>query len=205
MDVRDPDQQQGRTSAAPSGGRACACSSAAFLAGAPLRSARTVAPPWTCGVQMRARRPRKGPSRTPADKAARFEDIGAKFGVRPARPGQVMDEKIAREAPSGEQAGYNALVELVGQDALDTMEKGVFVALAVLFSAFLASGLAISSLAAFKATGKPIPDGWNEFVSSKVEGAFTPSLFVFFGLSSLYGLYKQAQLNAGTTGYKERQ
>lgn len=187
----------------------CPCMTSAFVGGFLPRLPRATAPARTSAVQMRSRRPsvrgRKGPSRTPSDKATKFESIGEEFGVRPARPGQALDEKIKREAASEEQFNYSGLVEVFGQGALDTMEKVVFVALALLFTVFLASGLAISSLAAFKATGKPVPDGWDEFLTNHVEGAFTPSLFVFFGLSSFYGLYKQAQLSAGTTGYKEQQ
>lgn len=148
---------------------------------------------------------RKGPPRGPLDQPAGLEELGEKYGVRKARPAQALDEKVARDAAASDGPGYNALVNVVGQRTLDVMEKGVFVALVAIFTAFLASGLAISSLAAFKATNTPVPDGWDDFLTNNIEGAFTPSLVVFFALSSVYGLYKQAQLNAGFTGYKERQ
>lgn len=193
--------------------RPCLCG-AAFLPAPPLAPRRARATAQPRGPAMRlskrgaARRKggaRRGAPRGPLDAPEGFEAIGEEYGVRKARPGQALDEKVARDAAGEGGGGYAALVGVVGQARLDAMEKVVFVALAGIFAAFLASGLAISSLAAFKATDTPVPEGWDEFLTNNVEGAFTPSLVVFFALSSFYGLYKQAQLNAGTTGYKERQ
>jgi hypothetical protein len=205
---RPPSPWSAMQSASPQCGRVAAAFVPAALPHAPRRAAAS----RTCRVLMRASRPggrpaRKGPSRTPRDKVEALEAVAAQYGLRKARPGQVLDEKVASDArrAAGSESLYGSLVSAVGQDTLDVAERGVFVTLAVLFAAFLGSGLAISSLAAYKATGTTVPDGWDEFVSSKVEGTFTPSLLVFFALSSAYGLYKQAQLNAGSTGYTERQ
>lgn len=147
---------------------------------------------------------RKGPSRTPADKREKLESIAAEYGVQKARPGQDLDRRVRRQADAQEAPLYLKFAGAIGQDKLDVAEKVLFFSLAALFALFLASGLAISSIAAFKAAGQPVPEKWDEFVTG-VEGIFTPSLFIFFGLSSVFGLYKQAQLNAGVTGYTERQ
>lgn len=146
---------------------------------------------------------RKGPSKTPADKREKVASIAAEYGVKKARPGQGMDERVAREAKAEKAPLYLRFAGAVGQDRLDAAEKALFFALAGFFSFFLMSGLAISSIAAYKAAGTPVPVKWDAFVTS-VEGLFTPSLFFFFAGSSVFGLYKQAQLNAGVTGYTER-
>lgn len=154
----------------------------------------------------RGRPARKGPSRTPRDKEPIMEEIAAQYGVRKAKPGQALDEKLSatikREAAT--QGLYASLVSAVGQGNLDRVEKVVFYLLGGIFTAFLSCGLAISSLAFFKATGKAVPAGYDDFVTS-VEAYFTPALVLFFALSSAYGLYKQAQLNSGATGYTEKE
>lgn len=138
-----------------------------------------------------------------------IEAIAAKFGVRKSRPGQMLDEEYNERRETGGTGdetsafSFENLVKTFGQDNLDRAEKVIFGALLSLFIMFIAGGLAISSLAYFKAVGKPAPEGWDNFVSDKVYGAFTPSLVIFFALSSLFGLYKQAQLSTGGTTYTE--
>lgn len=145
---------------------------------------------------------RTGPSRTPSSKRAKVEEIAASYGVKKARAGQGLDERVAREAAAAEAPLYVKFAGAVGQERLDVAEKVLFYALGGFFSFFLLSGLAISSIAAYKAAGTPVPEQWDAFVT-QVEGYFTPSLFAFFAGSSVFGLYKQAQLNAGVTGYTE--
>jgi hypothetical protein len=156
----------------------------------------------------RSSKPR-GPSRLSEDAKAAIEKTAGGFGLSKARPGQAFDEKYNAGKESGSSPrpftppGYKDLVTLVGARNLEVAETGVFWLLVMVFSAFLLSGLAMSSLAYFKATSTEPPPGFEEFISSKVEGLFSPSLIVFFALSTIYGLYKQAQLNSGVTSFTE--
>jgi hypothetical protein len=172
---------------------------------------RSSVPSMRTGGRKKGGSQRPGPSRTPRDKREALERVAGEFGVFKARPGQRLDEKFT--GPAAERAtpaklpflppGYRELEDTVGRGRLEVMEKGLFFTLAGLFAAFLGSGLAISSLAFFKATAKPPPPGFDDFVTNNLQAFFTPSLVVFFALSSVYGLYKQAQLKSGATGYIE--
>lgn len=136
-----------------------------------------------------------------------IEAIAGKYGVRKSRPGEYLDEQynkgsMATKAKQGSSTpSYDSLVKTFGQRNLEVFEKTLFAILVTLFGVFIAGGLAISSLAYYKAVGKPAPDGWDDFVSQNIYSAFTPTLFGFFILSSIYGLYKQWQLSAAGNSF----
>jgi hypothetical protein len=144
------------------------------------------------------------------EQKAALEKTAAGFGIYKARPGEASDRKFGdKKASAGKQAqprspsAYAALVRLVGVRNLEFVEKAMFVTLAAVLAAFITGGLAISSLAFFKATASTPPEQLELFATNAVQSFFTPSLIFFFSLSTVYGLYKQAQMNAGATSYTE--
>jgi hypothetical protein len=160
------------------------------------------------GPARRSNKPR-GPGSLSDESSAAIEKTAAGFGLYKARAGQALDDKYnsgkssAKEPLPFTPPGYKELVAFAGVRNLQAAEKVVFGLLVIVFSGFLSIGLAISSLAFFKATAAEPPAGFENFVSNTLEGLFTPSLLAFFGLSIIYGLYKQAQLNSGVTSYTE--
>lgn len=84
---------------------------------------------------------------------------------------------------------------------LDAAESVVYVALAGLLFAFIASGIAISSEAFLKASGRDVSEEFDAVVKL-IERGFTPLTIVFLALSSLLGIYKQSQLSSGATSYE---
>jgi hypothetical protein len=160
------------------------------------------------GPARRSTKPR-GPGPLSDESSAAIEKTAAGFGLYKARAGQALDDKYNSGKSSTKEPlpftppGYKDLVAFAGLRNLEAAEKVVFVLLVAVFSGFLSIGLAISSLAFFKATAAEPPAGFENFVSDTLQGFFTPSLLAFFGLSTVYGLYKQAQLNSGATSYAE--
>ena len=158
-------------------------------------------------MRKRAKSSRKGPSPTPPEKRARLQEIAQKYGVKPHRAGESLDKKYNTKAAEDNESGgggiYLALVNLLGTSTLDTLEVGLIAVLAGLLGAFLLLGIGISSEAFFKATGGTMPPSFAAALDH-AEPLFTPVLFVFLALSSLFGLYKQSQLKSGATGYVER-
>lgn len=140
----------------------------------------------------------------------RLQKIAEGFGVQPPRAGDLLDEKFtsteSRAADArqreAEKAPYLGLVRLVGQRNLESIEMGTYVLLAILLFTFLSTGLAIASEAFYKSLQSDVPPALSSFVDT-FEGSFTPLLFLFIGISSALGLYKQAQLNAGAAQYDE--
>lgn len=147
-----------------------------------------------------------GPSATPPEKKAEIEQIAKVFGILPTQPGQDLDQQYNTEDAADSASGaslYTALASAVGTDTLDTIEVGTIWTLGGLLAAFIALGLGISSAAYYTAASKPIPAGLDSFLNS-VEPLFTPLLVAFLVLSSIFGLYKQSQLNSGATGYDDK-
>lgn len=176
----------------------------AFVAAALPTRARPAAAA-TVTMRRKGAQKRPGPSRTPAEKRARMEEIARGYGVAKPRVAEGMDAKYNKPAKSDDAPSptvYQTLARVFGVEALDKAERIVLVALGVFLVAFLAGGIAISSEAFFKATGKDISDSLDATLAN-VEQVFTPALVVFLSLSSLFGLYKQSQLTSGATAYVE--
>lgn len=139
-----------------------------------------------------------------------LKQISERYGVKPLRAGDNLDRKFTSEKSreddakqqEKEQAFYRGLVDIFGQPTLDKIETAVYFILGALLLGFIGSGLAIASEAFFKASQKEIPPALDSFAVA-VEQYFTPLLVVFLILSSILGVYKQAQLNAGAAQYDE--
>lgn len=140
----------------------------------------------------------------------RLKKVAEKFGVNAPKAGDRLDRQFtsaeSREEDAKqleqEQALYKGIVKLFGQSTLDKLETATYFVLSALLIGFLGSGLAIGVEAFFKSTQKEIPQTLENVVLT-VEQAFTPLLIVFLIVSSILGLYKQAQLNAGAAQYDE--
>lgn len=145
----------------------------------------------------------KGPSRLPKESEDRIEQLAGKYGIRPPKPGDQLDQKFNSPSSDDDQpppTAYQRLAGAVGIETLDAAERVVVIALGVLLTVFLVIGLGISSEAFFKASGKEVPENIDAFLLS-LEQAFTPTVIVFLALSSVFGLYKQSQLSSGATSY----
>lgn len=156
---------------------------------------------------MGKKKHRPGPKRNRLSKESeqRIESLASKYGIRAPRPGDDLDRKFNTSSSFDTDAAepltaYQRLVRIFGVEALDAVEGVVVVALGIILVVFLTSGIAISSEAFFKASGKEIPD-YIEATLLNLEKAFTPTVLVFLGLSSMFGLYKQSQLSSGATSY----
>lgn len=144
----------------------------------------------------------RGPSRK---NRAELDEIAKKFGVEAPKPGRQMDIKYNPESSTGEaqqKTLYLMLVDMLGVNTLQVLEKLLGITLATLMAAFLSLGTGIAVEAFFKATGRAFPEKMDDLLSS-AEPAFTPIFILFLALSSIFGLYKQSQLNSGITGYSE--
>lgn len=134
-----------------------------------------------------------------------MKTIAEGYGVRPPRAGATQDRIYGkggkREPEAPPETVYERLVGVFGEEGLENAERVVYVALSGLLVAFLGIGIAISTEAFFTATGREVPEGMDVIVRQLYD-AFTPVALGFLGLSSLLGLYKQAQLGAGVTGYE---
>lgn len=178
----------------------CQC---AFIAARPLAppSQRSVRP--SISMKKGKKQPRS-PQQLPPEKRARLAKIAAEFGVEAPKPGSQFDKKYnTPEANEQDTTLYQTLAGSVGQENLDTAEKAVYYILAGLLSFVIAVGLAFSTEAFYKATGKEIPAQLDAAVAV-VEGLFTPALIAFFAFSSVLGLYKQSELTSGATSYSEK-
>lgn len=157
---------------------------------------------------MRKSRPRtgpKGPGPLSEDKEARLRQLASRRGVQPPTPGDQLDRKYNITIPtptSSPQTLYQFLVTVFGTPTLDMFERGLYVVLGAMLLAFVAGGLAISSEAFFKASGKPVPQQLDD-VLGQVQAVFTPVGLVFLALSSVLGVFKRSQLNSGVTAYSE--
>ncbi|CDF38853.1 unnamed protein product [Chondrus crispus] len=158
-------------------------------------------------VTMRKGKRKPGPKKSQLSKESeeRIEGLASKYGIRAPRPGDDLDRKFNSTSSSDPEnqpppSAYQRLAGAFGVEALNAAERVLVVALGTMLIAFLASGLAISSEAFFKASGKEIPDNV-EAVLLSLEQAFTPTLLIFLALSSVFGLYKQSQLSSGASSY----
>lgn len=144
-------------------------------------------------------------SRLPPEKRARIDEIASDFGLKPEKPTSSLDRQFNERRTDDEPPPtlYQRLAGTFGVATLDAVEGVVFVILAGLLITFLGSGIAISVEAFFKATGKPVPDNLDDLAVA-AEKWFTPSVGVFLVLSSIYGFYKQSQLNSGAAQYDEK-
>lgn len=144
-------------------------------------------------------------SKLPKEKRAQLDQIAANAGMEVPRVGAELDRQFTskdRADDSPPLTVYQRLADVFGVATLDTIEGGVFFLLGGLLLSFLGSGLLIASEAFFKASKTEISPGLDAVVVS-AEQWFTPLLFAFLAVSSLYGLYKQSQLNSGIAQYDE--
>lgn len=157
---------------------------------------------------MRKSRPRtgpKGPGPLSEEKEARLREIASRRGVKPPTPGDRLDRKYNVTVPtptSSPQTLYQFLVTVFGTPKLEVFERGLYILLGGVLLVFIVGGLAISSEAFLKASGKPVPDQLDDVLSS-VQVVFTPIGLAFLALSSVLGVYKRSQLNSGVTAYSE--
>lgn len=143
------------------------------------------------------------PSRLTREQKARFVEIASEYGVEAPKPGSQLDRKYnqdTKEEPT--RTLYQSLAASIGVSTLEALEKGLYVTLGSLLLFIIGGGLAISSEAFFKASGKPVPEGFDVF-ATWIGGTFTPVLLLFLVLSSILGLYKQSQLSSGASSYTE--
>lgn len=150
---------------------------------------------------------KKGSPRLSNEKRGELEKVAAEFGIKPPRPGEELDRQFTSSSNSEKdepefKTVYQFLAEIVGVKTLDTIEFVTYVVLGGMLFAFLATGLAFASEAFFKASQSEVPSSLDNFVTA-AEKWFTPLLLSFIALSSVLGLYKQSQLNSGTTQYDE--
>lgn len=134
-----------------------------------------------------------------------MREIAKEYGIAPPEVGQSMDEQYNSPATKNNTQPitvYQRLAATFGVDTLERAEQTVYVVLFILLILFLAGGLAISSEAFFKASGKDVPDNIDDLLLN-VESLFTPTIIMFLTLSSLFGLFKQSQLSSGATSYVE--
>lgn len=139
-----------------------------------------------------------------------LKKVAAGFGMNVPRPGQQLDSQFTegrskeseKKRKDEENQLYYGVVNLIGQSTLNNIENATYFMLATLLTGFLGTGLAISSEAFYKASQKQVPQMLDTVVLN-TEQWFTPLLVVFLVLSSLLGLYKQAQLTAGAAQYDE--
>jgi hypothetical protein len=68
---------------------------------------------------------------------------------------------------------------------------------------FVAAGLGITVEAGSKATGNPLPENVDAFITNVVEPNFTPGLLVLLGFSVSLGAFAALQLGSSTSTYRE--
>ena len=158
-----------------------------------------------CGKASASPAQRKANSQKRAKNALRAWLPSTESAPRAPRPGDDLDRKFNSTSsvdPDNQPppSAYQRLAGAFGVEALNAAERVLVVALGTMLIAFLASGLAISSEAFFKASGKEIPDNVEAILLS-LEQAFTPTIVIFLALSSVFGLYKQSQLSYGASSY----
>ncbi|CAN8064241.1 unnamed protein product [Agarophyton chilense] len=139
-------------------------------------------------------------SRLSKEEKANLDRIAEEYGIRPPRPGDQLDRKYTQKKPTEQKTLYQSLAGAFGVPTLNAIEQGLYVVLGGLLFFLLTTGLAISSEAFFKASGKPIPDSLDAFATN-VQNLFSPALLSFLVLSSLFGIFKQSQLESGTSSY----
>lgn len=159
-------------------------------------------------VTMSNKKARKGDgrkSRLPKEKRDKFKQLASEYGLDAPRPGEDLDRQYTskdRPEKTPSKTLYQMLAANFGVSTLDTIEGAVYVLLGTLLLAFISTGLLIASEAFFKASQQEIPPTLDA-IAITAEHWFTPVLFLFIGLSSVFGIYKQSQLNSGAAQYEE--
>lgn len=158
-------------------------------------------------ITMRKAKRKPGPkgAQLPKESEDRIESLASKYGIRPPQPGDQLDQKFNTPSSTANDkqpspSAYQRLAATFGVETLDAAERVLVIALGVMLVAFLVSGIAISSEAFFKASGKEVPENFDALLVT-LEQAFTPTVLIFLALSSVFGLYKQSQLSSGATSY----
>lgn len=144
-------------------------------------------------------------SRLPKEKRAKFKQFASEYGLDVPRPGQELDRQYTskdRKEKAPSKTLYQMLADTFGVSTLDSIEGAVYLLLGILLLGFISSGLLIASEAFFKASKQDIPPSL-DVIAIAAEHWFTPALFLFLGLSSVFGIYKQSQLNSGVAQYDE--
>lgn len=153
--------------------------------------------------RSKSRKGPKGPGRLSSSSEDKLKQLAGRYGISQSKPGDVLDRKFTESKSSStyQKSFYESLVETFGASFLDSAERALYLILGVLLIAFLSGGIAISSEAFFKATGKEVSEGMSTTLEY-IEKAFTPIGVVFLVFSSMLGLYKQAQLTSGATSFE---
>eukprot|EP00638_Chattonella_subsalsa_P004158 CAMPEP_0117755572 /NCGR_PEP_ID=MMETSP0947-20121206/13533_1 /TAXON_ID=44440 /ORGANISM="Chattonella subsalsa, Strain CCMP2191" /LENGTH=255 /DNA_ID=CAMNT_0005574935 /DNA_START=51 /DNA_END=818 /DNA_ORIENTATION=- len=97
------------------------------------------------------------------------------------------------------------VVDFIPIPVQNAIEQSLIFGLGLFLLFFLAGGIGIGLSGFAIATGNPLPPAIESFIVDTLEPAFTPSLVVFFALSSFLGIFKSFQFESRSdVQYKEK-
>ncbi|KAG5187746.1 hypothetical protein JKP88DRAFT_267776 [Tribonema minus] len=138
-----------------------------------------------------------------AEPGSRQDEILAQMGVQ-----GVRRDKRGAYIPPGQQEAEKKEIMVTMFDVIPVelqggIEKFLITGIACCLTFFLASGIALGLEAYAVTTKVPLPDNVDQFIVSTLEPAFTPSLLVTLGFSSVLGIFKLGQLGRAGVNYRE--
>ncbi|KAG7364077.1 hypothetical protein IV203_037279 [Nitzschia inconspicua] len=95
------------------------------------------------------------------------------------------------------------LMKILPAPVLIFIDRFLKAGVAVCTVLFVAAGLGITVEAGSKATGNPLPENVDAFITNVVEPNFTPGLLVLLGFSVSLGAFAALQLSSASSTYRE--
>uniref|UniRef100_A0A6S9L345 Uncharacterized protein n=1 Tax=Heterosigma akashiwo TaxID=2829 RepID=A0A6S9L345_HETAK len=88
------------------------------------------------------------------------------------------------------------IIDFIPIPVQNVIENGLIVGLSALLLFFLLGGIGIGASGVAVITNNPLPEGLERFIADTLEPSFTPTLLVFFVLSSTLGVFKSLQFES---------
>jgi hypothetical protein len=95
------------------------------------------------------------------------------------------------------------IIQVLPEPVLIFIDRFLKIGLATCTVLFVAAGLGITVEAGSKATGNPLPENVDAFITNVIEPNFTPGLLVLLGFSVSLGAFAALQLSSSSSTYRE--